>query len=188
MKQRMGAVPAPCEDFWALKAKLLSIHGVLRSIHHVSSGCAQLSSAQNDTMIAWSRQVLLHIHHSLRELAWTDLSVDCVSPTPGDLRSTLAYPHYASGYLVRDVIDPLLDICSTQPGLELVPEGIVSTLQSAWSSIQLTYPGQMIDIDVVYIRFSGLEVIDARLAELRAAVVGLLPSARTARKPIHDTM
>ncbi|RDX45106.1 hypothetical protein OH76DRAFT_1408377 [Lentinus brumalis] len=177
-----GSLPAGFEGYRKLSA---AIHSILQCIYVSVSGRAQLSPTQTDAMLLWGRQSITRICQWLRDLEWRGLHAECLARSrPGDPNLVLAFPHIASGYLVRYTIDPLLDVCSTTRGLALVPEDLVRTVEHAWSSAQLIYPARVGVDDVDFIWCSGLEVIDARLAELRAAVVTRIPTARIARKRI----
>ncbi|KAI0718800.1 hypothetical protein C8T65DRAFT_638167 [Cerioporus squamosus] len=170
-------------DFEGFREDSIVIYSLLQCIHQVASGRAQLSPAQTHRMLAWGRETLPRIQQRLHELEWRGSHVGCLSCSAGS-ETSLAFPHIASGYLVKYIIDPLLDVCSTKPGLDLVSKELVDVVEWVWSSVQVAYPIRVTMDDVGFIWCSGLEVIDARLAELRAAVVGRIPAAQIARKRI----
>ena len=82
----------------------------------------------------------------------------------------IAFPHIASQYLTLHVVDPLIALCSTRPGVELVFRELVSAVEHAWQFARVEYP-DVADIKCVdFVWCSGMDRIDGRLAELKALV------------------
>ncbi|KAI0683740.1 hypothetical protein C8T65DRAFT_836921 [Cerioporus squamosus] len=174
----------PSDGWKGLKYYLNAVHGLLHCIDETVSGRSQLSPTQEDAMLSWAREGLCRLRRWLRDLEWKGLHAGCIghrARTPlADSVYIVTFPHIASHYLVKDVIDPLMALCSTVRGRELVSHELVSAVQCAWQSARLAYPDASEKTEgAMYIWCSGLDCIDARLAELSRSFFGDSPLQRT---------
>ncbi len=161
----------PSEGWDALRNTTQAVYVLLHCIRSTLSGQSRLTSSQTDSMLAWGRQELSRVHEWLRGLEWTGLHKDCVANS-GDAGAILAFPHIASRYLIKNIINPLIDLCSMPEGLALVSAELVSTIEHTWSAGRLAYPNfANEEVEFVWCN-SGLNHIDSRLEELKALVGG----------------
>ncbi len=157
----------------ALQNYLSAVHCLLKCIDETASGRSKLDPSQEEDILSWGGEALSRVHQWLRDLEWHGLHVGCLRGTVALADSIYAatFPHIASYYFVTDVVDPLIDLCSTARGRDLVTKELVSAVESAWSSARVAYPDAMNPSEgAKYIWCSGLDRIDARLVVLRAAV------------------
>ncbi len=146
-----------------------TIQAVFILLHYVRatiSGQSRLSPSETSAMLAWGQQQLSRLHQWVRDLEWNGLHKGCISG-PGDPAAVLAFPHIASHYLVQNLIDPLITVCSMRGGRALVSAELVSAIEHTWVSARLAYP-RSADADAQIVWCTALDSIDARLAELRA--------------------
>lgn len=153
---------------------LNGVHCLLRCIDEVASERSKLSPSQEQHILRWARDGLSRFHRWLRDMEWYGLHAGCIGGRTQlpDSVHIATFPYIASHYFVKDVVDPLIGLCSTVRGRELVSAELVSAVECAWVSAREAYP-DAIDPDkgAVYIWCSGLDRIDTKLAELREAVV-----------------
>ena len=154
---------------------VIAVHWLLHRVHVVISGRSRLSPAQTETMLALGQKEISRVCERLREFRWQGLHAGCVSGTqPGERTCILTFPHLASEYFITQVINPVIVLCSTAQGLEMVTNGdLVSCIQLAWSSARLAYPHAMEIVDGSHSGFiwcSGLDRIDEKLEALRVVV------------------
>ncbi len=168
----------PSQGFLSYRDTTQAVYVLLHCIRATISGQSRLTSSQTAAMLAWGQQELAHLHEWLRDLEWTGLHTGCLA-IAGDAAAILSFPHIASHYLVEMIIDPLITLYAMPGGLALVSgsEELVSTLERTWAAARLVYP-DFVDEKAGFVWSSGLDRIDIRLAELRAAVTSC-PSGRT---------
>ncbi len=156
-----------------LKKYLSAVHCLLRCIDETASGRSRLDLLQEKAILSWGREGLSRFHQWLRDLEWYGLHAGCIRSKvalPDSIYAT-TFPHIASDYFVTNVVDPLITLCSTVRGRELVSEELVSAVEFAWISARVAYPNVIEGNEGArHIWCSGLDRIDARLAVLRAAV------------------
>ena len=126
-------------------------------------------------MLAWGQKGISRVCERLRDFRWQGLHAGCVSGTqPGEQTCILTFPHLASEYFITEVIDPVMVLCSTAQGLEMVTNGdLVSSIQLAWSSVRLAYPHAVEIVDggnSGFVWCSGLKRIDEKLEALRVVI------------------
>ncbi len=158
----------PSVGFVSFSDTTQAIYVLLHCIRATMSDQSQLSPSQADAMLAWGRDELARLHRWLCDLEWSGLHRGCLS-IPGDTAAILTFPHVASDLLGRDIVDPLIALVSLPGGLTMVSGELVSAVESSWSAAWLAYP-QSADPDAPYLWCSGLDSIDTRLAQLRAAI------------------
>ena len=173
MAERLLATWNPSDAWNGLKLYLNAVHCALHCIEESTSGRSHLSPSQEEDIVAWGCERLSRLCLWLRDLEWTGLHVGCIggnTPRP-DAVYVATFPYVASHYFVKDVVDPLIELCSTTRGNELVSKDLASAVEHAWSSARLAYPNAIgLDEGRMYIWCTGLDRIDGRLAELRRVV------------------
>ena len=158
----------PSLGFVAFRDAIMAIYVLVHCVSATVSGRSRLSSSQGDAMLEWGQKQLTHLRQWLRDIQWTGLHKGCVARS-GDAAPIVAFPHVVSHYLVKDVVEPLISLGGNPEGLKLVTEDLVSAVEQAWSLAQLAYP-DVVDRDAGFLWCSGLDRIEARLAELKAMV------------------
>ena len=159
----------PSRGFPAFQDAMMAVYVLLHCLLAAASGRSQLSSSQNQAVLAWGHTQLSRIQEWVRNLQWTGLHKGCVALS-GDEASIVAFQHIASDTIVRDMIDPLLALCSVSlHGDQLVTEALVSSIEHAWHAAQLVYP-RVAERSAGFVWSSGLDRIDARFKELRTAI------------------
>ncbi len=162
----------PSQGWKALKGFTAAAYVLLHLIRATVSGHASLSPSQTDALLVWGRDRLSSVHHHLRNLDWNGLHKGCLSIS-GDAACIVAFPHIASEYLVKDIIDPLITLCAIPRGRDLVSEDLVSAVEEAWAAVQVAYPDAVDPVrGAALVWCSGLDRIDSRLKELRATATG----------------
>ncbi|RPD54885.1 hypothetical protein L226DRAFT_81346 [Lentinus tigrinus ALCF2SS1-7] len=159
--------------FEELQFHTTAIFALLHGVRHVVSAQSQLTPSQTEVLLEWGRGRLSYLVRWLRDWdSWQGLHKGCVTISADGI-CAMTFPHIASNYLITDVIDPLISLCSTPGGVELVSEELISAVERAWSSVQVAYPNP---IDIVqgeeFVWCSGLDSIDAKLTELRTTYTG----------------
>ncbi len=155
----------PSKGFLSFRDIAQASYVLLHCVRATVSGQSQLSASQTAEMLAWGQRQLPRLHKWLRDLEWTGLHKGGLA-IPGDAAAVLSFPHIASHQLVRNIIDPLIALCSLPGGHELVSGELVSTVERAWSSARVAYPDS-VNEDSAFVWSSGLDQIDARLVELK---------------------
>ncbi len=158
---------------------MMTVHCLLHYVDEVASGRSKLSPSQEQVTLAWSREALWRLHQWLRNLEWYGLHAKCIggkSPRP-DSVYVATFPHVASHYFLKGLINPLIALRSTARGRELVSDELVSAVESAWHSARLAYPNAIDRSEgATYIWCTGLDQIEARLADLtRRQATQILP-------------
>ncbi len=173
MLEHKGDTWDPSQGLRAFQGFMGATYVLLHCIHATVSGDAELSPSQTDALLAWGRVRLSGLHHRLKSFNWNGLHKGCLRAISGDAVSILVFPHIASDYLVKDIIDPLIALCSTPRGQELVSEELVSAVEEVWAAAQVAYPDAVDPIRGAHLVWcSGLDRIDSRLADLRVAAIG----------------
>ncbi|KAI0718801.1 hypothetical protein C8T65DRAFT_827467 [Cerioporus squamosus] len=162
-------------DGWpGLMRYLKAVHCLLHYVEEMASGRSKLSPSQAQVLLAWGREALSRLQQWLRDLEWYGLHAECIGGTSlrADHVYAATFPHVASHYFLEGVLNPLIALRSTAYGRNMVSRELVSAGESAWYSARVAYP-DAIDRNegALYIWRSGLDRIDARLTELREAVV-----------------
>ena len=156
------------QGFEAFQDYTAAIYVLLHCVRETISGRSQLTPTQAKVLIAWSRDMLPRVIRWLRDLQWQGLHKGCLAVS-GDSAGALAFPHIASNYLIIDVIDPLIALCSTPGGPELISAEFISAVERTWSRAQAAYPNPIDEVQgAAFVWCTGLDSIDAKLRELRA--------------------
>ncbi len=156
----------PSLGFASFRDTMQAVYVLLHYVRATISGESRLSPSQTSAMLAWGQQQLSRLQQWLRSLEWNGLHKGCVA-VPGDPAAVLAFPHVASRYLVRNLIDPLIALCSMPGGRALVSPELVSAIEHIWTSARLAYP-HAADADARIVWCTALDRINGRLAELTA--------------------
>lgn len=153
--------------FKALQGYTAAIYVLLHCLRETLSGRSQLTEAQREVLLAWGRDTIPWVTQWIRDLRWQGLHKGCVALS-GDAVGALAFPHIASNYLLIDIIDPLIALCSTPGGPELISAEFISAVERTWSRAQAAYPNPIDEVQgAAFVWCSGLDSIDAKLRELR---------------------
>ncbi|TFK86562.1 hypothetical protein K466DRAFT_587126 [Polyporus arcularius HHB13444] len=161
----------PSRGWKSFRNTMQAVYVLLHCIRAAVSGQSQLTSSQTDAMLGWGQQELFRVQEWLRGFEWVGLHKGCLAIS-GDAAAVLAFPHIASRYLIKNIINPLIDLCSMPGGLALVSAELVSTIEHTWSSGRLAYPNLANEEAGFVWCDSGLNHIDSRLEELKALVGG----------------
>ncbi len=163
------AVWDPSLGFGTFRDRTQAVYVLLHIVRATISGQSRLTASQTDAMLAWGQKELTRAHEWLHGLDWTGLHKGCLIRS-GNAGEVLAFPHIASHYLIKMIINPLIRLCSIPGGLAVVSGELVSAVEHTWSAAQLAYP-DLVDADIGFVWSSGLARIDSRLAQLKALVV-----------------
>ncbi|TFK77566.1 hypothetical protein K466DRAFT_608027 [Polyporus arcularius HHB13444] len=159
----------PSQGFPSYRDTTQAVYVLLHIVRATISGQSQLTSSQSDAMFAWGQQELTRLREWLRGLEWTGLHKGCLAKS-GNAAESIAFPHIASHYLIKMVLNPLIRLCSMPGGRAVVSRELVSAIEHAWSAARLAYPDP-VHVDIGFVWSSGLARIDSRLTELKAANV-----------------
>ncbi|KAI0718789.1 hypothetical protein C8T65DRAFT_737132 [Cerioporus squamosus] len=119
-----------------------AVHCLLHYIDETASGRSELSPSQEQVLLTWGREALFRLRQWLRDLEWYGLHAKCIRSKTSLADSVYAatFPHCASHYFVKGVVDPLIALRSTAYGRELVSQELASAVESAWMSARVAYP------------------------------------------------
>ena len=158
----------PSLGFCSFRDTTQAAYVLLHCIRATVSGHSQLSPAETDALLAWGQREIPRLHQWLRNLEWSGLHTGCLAIT-ADLAATLVFPHVASKFLVRNIINPLIALCSEPGGLAFVCKDLVSDVKHAWHSALLAYPDS-VNSDAAFVWCTALDQIESRLERLQTLV------------------
>ncbi len=158
----------PSEGFPRYRDTTQVVYVLFHIVRATISGKSQLTASQTDAMLAWGQQEIKRLREWLGGLEWTGLHKGCLVMS-GNAAESIAFPHIASHYLIKMVINPSITLCSMPGGLALVSRELVAAIEHTWSAARLAYPNA-VDVDIGFVWASGLDRIDPQLAELKAVV------------------
>lgn len=139
----------------------------------------KISADEFRSICDFGREALSVFAHLMREQDWTNMLPEANQVDLGRgsyWRGIL--PHRLSGMLMRWVIEPMVSICREERTRMGVPSVLISTLQDAWTSVQLAFP---VPLDHEALRTIQMHTrigdVGPGLATLRALIDQVRPSS-----------